>query len=157
MLTRAAALTLTLLLTASATAFANDSNAPVIPTPAPLASAIVKAAKDVEPSITLWTLSQQPKRPMLLPLLYASYGTLQVLDIVSTRKAIANGAREANPMMGSGQVGTLIVAKAAAGVSTMYFAEKLWKKNRAAAIAIMAVVNGATAAVVAHNTHNVRR
>ena len=46
---------------------------------------------------------------------------------------------------------------AAAGVSTIYFAERLWKKNRLGAIIVMAALNGAQAAVVAHNTHNVRR
>jgi hypothetical protein len=157
MLIRAAALTLAVLLTASATSFASDSETAAKPTPAPLAGAVARAAKDAEPTVTLWTLSQQPKRPSLLPVLYASYLTLQAADIVSTRKAISAGAQEANPLMGAGQMGTMIAAKAAAGASTMYFTEKLWKKNRMGAIVMMAALNGATAAIVAHNTRNVRR
>jgi hypothetical protein len=155
MLTRAAALTLTVLLTASATSFASDSETAAKATP--IAGAIDRAAKDAEPTVTLWTLSQQPKRPAVLPVLYASYLTLQAADIVSTRKALSAGAHEANPLMGAGQMGTMIIAKAAAGASTMYFTEKLWKKNRVGAIVVMAALNGATAAIVAHNTRNFRR
>jgi hypothetical protein len=59
--------------------------------------------------------------------------------------------------MNSGHVGTMIAVKAATGVSTMYITEKMWKKNRAGAVILMAAINGATAAVVAHNARNVRR
>src|SRR4051812_44302252 len=144
MLKRGATLTLTLLLGTSVTAFASDRPADANSAQPPLREAIARAAKDAESTITLWTLSQQPKRPSMLPVLYASYATLQVLDVVSTRKAIGSGAREANPVMRSGQVGTMLAAKAAAGASTMYFSEKLWKKNRIGAVVMMAALNGAT-------------
>jgi hypothetical protein len=41
--------------------------------------------------------------------------------------------------------------KAGAAAGTIYFAEKLWRRNRVGAVAMMVVVNGVTAAVVAHN------
>ena len=34
----------------------------------------------------------------MLPVLYGSYGLLQAMDIVSTKRAIAAGAHEANPL-----------------------------------------------------------
>jgi hypothetical protein len=36
-------------------------------------------------------------------------------------------------------------------VGAIYFAERAWKKNRKGAIILMAVINGATAAVAARN------
>ena len=93
------------------------------------------------------------RRPGLLPALYASNVVLQALDAHSTMKALNHGAREANPMM-QGVVGNptaLLAVKAGAAVGTIYFAEKLWRRNRVAAVALMVAVNGVSAAVVAHN------
>jgi hypothetical protein len=47
--------------------------------------------------------------------------------------------------------------KAAAGASTIYFAERMWKKNRLGAVIVMAALNGATAAIVTRNQRNSRR
>jgi hypothetical protein len=116
--------------------------------------AIARAARDAEPSIDLWTLSQKPRRPALLPALYGTYAVLQGMDLVSTRKALSAGAREGNPVMGSGNLGTTIALKAATGAATVYFVEKTWKKHRVGAIVLMAAINGASAAVVAHNNRN---
>lgn len=120
---------------------------------APIAGAVARAAKESEPT-TLWTLSQAPKRPGLLPVLYGTYAGLQVMDIVSTRKAIAAGAREANPLMQNGGTATTIAMKTASSVGTIYVAEKMWKKHRVGAIVLMAAMNGVSAAVVAHNNRN---
>jgi hypothetical protein len=123
------------------------------PGAAPIAGAVARAAKEAEPT-TLWTLSQTPKRPGLLPVLYGTYAGLQVMDIVSTRKAIAAGAREANPLMQQGGMATTIAMKAASSVGTVYVAEKMWKRHRIGAIVLMATMNGVSAAVVAHNNRN---
>lgn len=121
---------------------------------APIAGAIAGSAKEAEPTVTLWTMSQTPKRPGLLPVLYGTYATLQVMDIVSTRKAIAGGAREANPLMQQGGMGGAIAIKAASTAAMVFASEKMWKKHRVGAIVLMAAVNGVSAAVVAHNNHS---
>ncbi len=96
------------------------------------------------------------KRPAVLPVLYGSYATLQVLDFLSTRKAIQSGGHETNPVMGSGHAGQMIAVKAIGGAASIYFAERMWKKNRVGAVVTMALLNGATAAIVAHNTQVAR-
>ena len=126
------------------------------PGAAPIATAVARAANESEPT-TLWTLSQTPKRPGLLPMLYGTYAGLQVMDIVSTRKAIAAGAREANPLMQRGGMAATVGIKAASGVGMVYVSEKMWKKHRVGAIALMAAMNGVSAAVVAHNNRNAAR
>lgn len=126
-------------------------------TATPLAAAVSRAAKNAEPSVDLWSLSQTPRRPIALSALYGTYGTLQALDVVSTRRALTAGAHERNPVMKGGNLAAMIAVKAAAGASTIYFTERLWKKNRVGAVIVMAALNGATAAIVAHNQRNARR
>ncbi len=99
----------------------------------------------------LLALAREPQRPRALMALYGTYATLQVMDIVSTRRAIGSGGQESNPLMGSGQTGQMIAMKALGSAASIYFSERIWKKNRVAAIVTMAAVNGVTAAVVAHN------
>ncbi len=93
------------------------------------------------------------RRPALLPALYATTVALQALDAHSTMTALDRGAREANPLMKgvAGHSGAMLAVKAGAAAGTIYFAEKLWRRNRVAAVALMVAVNGVTAAVVAHN------
>ena len=102
------------------------------------------------------SFAQTPRRPVALATLYGTYGTLQVLAVVSTHRALAAGAQERNPIMKSGTP-SMIAVKAVTGASTIYFAERMWKKNRVGAVIVMAVLNGATAAVVARNQRNARR
>jgi hypothetical protein len=47
--------------------------------------------------------------------------------------------------------------KAATTVSTLFFAERMWKKNRVGAVVMLIAINGATAAVSMHNMRNVQR
>jgi hypothetical protein len=93
------------------------------------------------------------RRPRLLPALYAATAALQALDAHSTLTGLKSGATEANPLMKgvAGNPTALLAVKAGAAASTIYFAEKLWRRNRVAAVVLMAAVNGVTAAVVAHN------
>jgi hypothetical protein len=94
-----------------------------------------------------------PRRPTALPLLYASTIALQALDAHSTMQAISLGAHEANPFMkgAASNQGALIAVKAGVAGATIFFAEKMWKRNPVGAIALMAVINSVNFAVVAHN------
>jgi hypothetical protein len=156
MLRRVAALTLVLMTGPATAVMASDSDNLQAQT-APIAAAVARAARSTDPTTNLWALSQNPKRPIALSALYGTYGALQALDVMSTRRALSAGAREGNPLMKSGSMGAMIAVKAAAGVSTIYFTEKLWKKNRVGAVIVMAALNGASAAIVAHNQRNARR
>jgi hypothetical protein len=157
MLPRIAAVTL-LLLAGSATGVVASDRDDAAKNAAPLVTAVAAAAATLEPSqANVWSTPQAPRRPTALAALYGTYGTLQALDVVSTRRAIAAGAQERNPLMKNGNLGAMIAVKAAAGASTIYFAERMWKKNRVGAVIVMAALNGATAAIVAHNQRNARR
>ena len=123
----------------------------------PLTAAVSRAAKEAAPEIAPWAVHEPEQRPKALLAMYGAYAGIQVMDVVSTRKAIAAGARESNPVMGDGNVGRMIAVKAATGVSTIYFAERMWKKNRVGAVIVMAALNGASAAIVARNQRNARR
>jgi hypothetical protein len=165
MMFRTAALTLTLFAAGTLTVAAQES-APVIltnsmtpATEAPLAQAIARAgATDAQPTVTLWSMSQAPqKRPAMLPVLYGSYGLLAAADIVSTKKALDNGAYEANPLARGGNLGSTIAIKAGTGAATFFAAEKLWKKSRVGAVVLMVAANSLSAVVVSHNMRNARR
>jgi len=93
------------------------------------------------------------RRPAVLPPLYASAIVLQALDAHSTMSAIRNGAHEANPFMQgvAKNNGAMLAVKAGVAASTIYFAEKMWKRNRVGAIAMMVALNTIDALVVVHN------
>ena len=85
--------------------------------------------------------------------MYVSFAALQVMDIMSTSKAISGGASEANPAM-SGFVNNKAAfygIKAATALSTVFLAERLAKNHPRRAAIMMAVLNVGYAAVVAHN------
>jgi len=103
-----------------------------------------------------WALDA--KRPAAMPAMYAGLGVLQALDIFSTRRAVAAGARETNPLLGSAAKNTtaMLAVKGASTALSIYFAERAWKRNPKGAMILMAVVNGVTAAVVARNMQNAK-
>lgn len=153
MLRRLIAFSVMFLLANSITALASDDvKAPAVP----LKDAVARAATDAAPSIASWAVRESPRRPAALTTLYGTYAGLQAMDVLSTRKALAGGAREQNPLMGKGNVGRMIAVKAATGASTVFFAERMWKKNRVGAVIVMAALNGASAAIVAHNQRHAR-
>jgi hypothetical protein len=98
------------------------------------------------------------KRPAILPALYASLGVMQAWDAYSTSAALKAGAKEANPTAApfAGNAGSMLGLKAATTAGTIFFAERLWKKNKVGAIVMMVAMNGATAAVSMHNMRNAR-
>jgi hypothetical protein len=122
----------------------------------PVPEGDVAAAHAVETG-TSQALNMAPgsaaRRPNALPILYASFGALQALDAATTFRALDRGAAEANPALAgfASNRGALVAVKAASFASTVYLTERLWKKNRVAAVVTMVCVNSAYAAIVAHN------
>ena len=148
MLPKIAACVLLLALLGAAPARGQERDNPALTGPTASDAALSPAP------VELFAPAQQ-KRPLVLPALYGSFATFQVLDIVSTQKARSAGAMEMNPMMGG--AGSMIAMKAATSALSIYIVEQTWKKNRSAAIITMVAINGMTAAVAAHNFRNARR
>jgi hypothetical protein len=97
---------------------------------------------------------EEPQRPSALLPLYGSLVALQGLDIHSTRGALEAGeGREANPAMRPvvRNSAAFIAVKAGATAGVIWASEKMWKKNRKAAVVFATVVNVAMAAIVANN------
>jgi hypothetical protein len=161
----------TLMLTLALSAGPADSTAPASVAPAPLAEAVDAVALAHPPArfpaastplgnalkSAPW-MTDGARRPRALPALYATLGAMQALDIYSTRRALAAGATELNPVMRrpAGNVGAMMAVKALSTAGSIYFTERAWKKNRKGAVILMAVVNGVTAAVVANNLKHAR-
>ena len=77
----------------------------------------------------------------------------------STQQALGRGAREANPLM-QGVVGNpaaFVALKASLAVGTILFAERLWKTNKVAAVAVMAASTSISAIVAARNASVLRQ
>ena len=97
-------------------------------------------------------LEPTQSRGILVPL-YVSFATLQALDAHSTLRALNAGATEANPIVAgvAGRPVALVAMKAGVAASTIYLVEKVRVKSRRAALVLMAALNSAYAAIVAHN------
>lgn len=92
-------------------------------------------------------------RPAALAPLYVSFAALQVLDIHSTLRASATGAREMNPVI-SGLLGSpaaLVAAKAGVAAGMIFVSEGIRKHHPRTALLTMFVLNSAYAIIVAHN------
>jgi len=139
------------------TAMASDpAETAATPNAPALSTAITHAAKEAAASMA-WTVDRPVRRPGALAALYGTYAALQALDFYTTKHAIGAGSTEVNPLMKGGNSAAMMAVKAAGGAATIYFTERAWKKNRAGAIVLMTVLNGATAAVVARNAQHARR
>jgi Domain of unknown function (DUF5658) len=92
-------------------------------------------------------------RPAALFPLYVSFVSLQALDVISTRHALAWGGREANPALRSFAHSTtaLVAMKAGSTVAIIYFTERLRKRHPVAAVLLMVGLNAGYAGVAAHN------
>jgi hypothetical protein len=99
------------------------------------------------------------RRPAALPALYASFALLQALDAHSTLTAVGAGRTEANPAVRGlvGQPATFIGVKLAATAGTLLVTERLWKRHRMAAVALMVAVNATYGAIVANNYRGAAR
>ena len=122
-------------------------------------SAVSDSPRVVMEPASLIRLEPAPaKRPMILPALYVSLGAVQAWDVYSTSAALKAGAVERNPLVApiAGNSAGMIALKVGTAATTVFFAERLWKKNRVGAIVMMAAINGATAAVAMRNIRNAR-
>jgi len=93
-------------------------------------------------------------RPGVLPPLYVSFATLQILDVYTTWQGVSTRrAREVNPVLGgiAGNLPALVTTKAAATTVSVYAVERLWKRNRKAAVITMVGVNAAYLLIVSKN------
>ena len=116
------------------------------------------AAQRMAPMTPLAGYVPASKRPMALPALYATLGVMQAFDVYSTSAALKAGAKEANPSAApfAGNAGAMVGLKAVTTAGTIFFAERMWKSNKAGAIVLMVAINSATAAVSMHNMKNAR-
>jgi hypothetical protein len=96
-----------------------------------------------------------PAQPpaVVFPALYVSFAALQVLDIDSTMRAVRDGGREANPVIGMMVESTavLVATKAAATIGVVILTERLRKRHPTAALLVMIGLNSAYGTVAAHN------
>ena len=85
--------------------------------------------------------------------LSGAYIVMSMFDYVSTTQALNRGAEERNPLLAAmaQHSGTLLLTKAAITASTILMAQRLWKRNRPAAIAVMVGANLATGFIAFHN------
>jgi hypothetical protein len=101
----------------------------------------------------------QATRPSALPAMYVSLAGLQAYDGYSTIRGVRNGATEANPLVGglASQPAAFWTVKALSTVTTIYFAEQLWRQHkRGQAIMTMVVANAVMGAVAARNASVLR-
>ena len=138
---------------------ASTADAPVLVAAAVAEAPVTVVAHSLRnaPAPEAWKVDRPASgRPAALPAMYAALGALQAFDVYSTRRALTSGAVEANPLMRSaaGSSGTMLAVKALSTVGAVLVAERMWKKNRTGAVILLAVVNGATAAVAVRNMRN---
>ena len=94
-----------------------------------------------------------PARPRMLIPLYVSFTVLQVMDAHSTTQALKGGAVESNPLMKEfvGNSASLLAVKAGGTAVAIFAAERLWPRNRVAAVGFMIAANAGISWVVQHN------
>ena len=109
--------------------------------------------------LTVSVTRELPARPAALPVLYVSYATFQVFDGYQTIQGVAGGGRELNPLMSgiAGSPAAIWTIKAVSAAVAIGAAERMWKTNKAGAIAVMLIANGVSAAVAAHNASVLRQ
>ena len=98
------------------------------------------------------------ERGALMPVMYAALGATQTLDLLATTAALDRGAREANPLAAplTRNTATWIAFKAASTAGTIVFLERLRKRNKLAAVVVVAAINAALAAAAIRNVQNSR-
>lgn len=127
--------------------------------PARAADAAEAAGTAVPAIVVPARVERALSRPAVLPALYVSYAALQAYDIYSTRQALAQGARETNPLMQGvvGNPGAFVALKAGVAAGTILAAERLWKHDKkAAAIGVMVASNLVASVVASRNARALR-
>jgi hypothetical protein len=123
------------------------------------ADALVGGALNTHADTIIAPQASAPSRSIVLPTLQVSFAALQVMDVVSTTRALNAGLVEGNAAM-KGIVDKPVVLaaiKGSAAVATILITNRVARKNRAAAIATMIAVNTAYSMVVARNYQAVGR
>ena len=118
------------------------------------------ASQRVDLGSAMSVAERAPRRPIVLPGLYAGFITLQALDTSYTLRSLPLLAREVNPLMrGVTKYPAAFVAlKAGLTIGGIMNAERLWKDDhRVAAIVLMAASNGLMAVVVSRNASTLRQ
>jgi hypothetical protein len=121
--------------------------------PVPSLTAAVAASDTLTPETLELVVNVPERRPVALWPLYVSFGALQALDVHSTAGALGRGGVEMNPLVrpfAGSEVG-VIALKAAGTAGVFYASERLWKKNKTAAVVFMVTANVAMGWVVQHN------
>ena len=117
-------------------------------------TAAASASQRVDFESAMSVAERPPRRPIVLPGLYAGFITLQALDTSYTLRSLPLGAREVNPLM-SGVTkypAAFVALKAGLTIGAIMNAERLWKDDhRVAAVVLMAASNGLMAVVVSRN------
>lgn len=90
-----------------------------------------------------------PARPKAMIPLYSTLIGLQVADAALTVQGLNAGARELNPLMRNSTSMTL--TKVATMATTVVIAERMWKRNKPAAIAALVAANVVSGVIVARN------
>ncbi len=116
-----------------------------------LPAEVSAAPKAAVPALT----PPPPQRAMSLNVLCVSYAALQAIDLHTTFRALDNGAREANPLIGafSSNKAAMVAFKAGMTAGTIYLVRRSGIKNRTASTIMMAALNSAYAIIAAHNYH----
>ena len=123
-----------------------------------LMSAVVLLFLAAAPALAQERDQLKRDRPAPLVPLYVAFVGLQALDVHSTFSALEGGAREANPMVRSalGNPAGLFLLKAGTAAGVVLVTEKLWRRNRTAAVITMIALNSAYATIAAHNYRTVQ-
>ncbi len=100
-----------------------------------------------------------PAPRVALHALEASFAALQVLDAVSTLKAIDRGHTEQNPLMRGlvDRPAAFLAVKAGATVTTLWLVRRVARQNRLAALLTMAAIDSGYAVLVSRNLQVLRR
>jgi hypothetical protein len=114
------------------------------------APALAQTLNPMSPALRPAPVDVEQSRPKSLIPLYSTLAVLQGADALYTVRGLKGNADELNPLMrGNGAVMTL--TKTLATATTIALAEKMWKRNRTAAVATVIAANAVTAAVVLRN------
>jgi hypothetical protein len=123
------------------------------------ADTIIAPALNTRADTIIAPQASAPPRSIVLPTLQVSFAALQVMDVVSTTRALNAGLVEGNAAMRRivDKPIALAAIKGGAAVATILITNRIARKNRAAAIATMIAVNTAYSVVVARNFQAVGR
>ncbi len=87
----------------------------------------------------------------------AVHGGLQGIDIWSTQQARAHGAREQNPLLGSGTPGRMLVTKVPLAVGFAFLDHQIGKKSKRNQWLVRGLMVVGYGIVVRHNLRQGRR